>query len=81
MRFKLVQKTETKFQIHNERQDVVGSICIDPSEVNDLLRHWQGAVEGRAQSKHKSPVETLVNAFKARKFSSAQRAQVVLRGC
>jgi hypothetical protein len=41
IKFRLVQRTMNKFQVLSG-EDVVGSICVEPSQVPDLLKHFVG---------------------------------------
>jgi hypothetical protein len=44
MRFRLSQKTPSKFRILYG-ETVVGSVCVEPEEVPELLKCWAGPVE------------------------------------
>jgi hypothetical protein len=77
MIYKLVQKSVNpviaKFQVTNQRGDIVGSINVPPEDVEVLLRHWSGPAD-RPQVGNSAP---------ARKFSKPGRMsrQAILRGC
>jgi hypothetical protein len=62
-RFKLVQKSPTKFQVMSG-VDVVGSINLAENEVGDFLKHWAGPIEKQ------SPKSEMVRAMmKARSMT------------
>jgi hypothetical protein len=74
MRFKLVQRANTKFQIVNQAGDVVGSVCVAENEISDLLKHWAG---------DKQLSQSPRMAVPAMKFSKPGRMSraAILRGC
>ena len=76
-KFTLKQVTDTKFCIMCGA-DTVGSISVEPNQLNDLLRHWKGPVDGspkKAQSSN--PMVTAMMRLKPKGMSQA----AVLRGC
>ena len=82
MKFQLQERTATKFQIIDSATgDVVGSVYVaNAQEASELKRQWGGATQQRASTSKRSPAQMMMEAFRARKFSPAQRAQVILRG-
>jgi fructose-1,6-bisphosphatase/sedoheptulose 1,7-bisphosphatase-like protein len=81
MKFNLIQKTATKFQVVNSGGDIVGSISVaNEQEAADLVRQFGGAAQPHAVSKSKSAVQMLAESFKARKLGE-KRQSYVLRGC
>jgi len=75
-KFRLVQRTNTKFQVLCG-EDVVGSICVEPNQVADLLRQWAGPVENAKFKQHKQ--NPMVAAMMARPRMMSRAA--LLRGC
>ena len=59
--------------------DTVGSVCVEPNQVADLLRHWNRPVEGssKQQSQKQNPVVAAMMTAKARVVNP----QAILRGC
>jgi hypothetical protein len=84
-KFNLKQVAKGKFRI-TCGEDTVGSISVEPNEVNDLLRCWSGSVEGgissspkpQAQmSSHKNPMIAAMMRLKSKGMSQG----AILRGC
>jgi hypothetical protein len=78
--FSLVQKSANaqivKFHVVNG-EEIVGSIAVEPEEVSNLLRCWNGP-KTRSSSKPKMSVSNvLAKAFKPK----AVNRQFILRGC
>jgi hypothetical protein len=73
-KFRLVQRTNTKFQVLCG-EDVVGSICVEPNQVADLLKCWSG--ERQPQSQKPNPMVAAMMKLKPRAMSRA----ALLRGC
>jgi hypothetical protein len=80
MKFKLLQKTNTKFQILCG-SDVVGSICVEPDEVAELLKSWSGPVEGSSSSKAQSRKQNPVVAAMMKAKAHIANRHAILRGC
>ena len=72
-RFKLLQKSATKFQIVCGA-DVVGSICVEAARVPDLLKHWAGDKQLSASPRMS------ISGMKLAKAKPMSR-QALLRGC
>ena len=81
-KFTLKQVTSGKFRIM-DGVDTVGSISVDPSQVNDLLRHWSGSTDCLAakaqpqQSQKQNPFVAAIMKARARGVSR----ECILRGC
>jgi hypothetical protein len=79
--FTLQQKTDRKFHVLNQEGDIIGSVNVaDSKEASELIRQWGGPRQVQ-QSKPKSAVQTLTDAFRARHMSPKNRQTFVLRGC
>jgi hypothetical protein len=74
-RFTLKQRTQNKFQI-TSGEDVVGSICVEESQVPDLLKHWAGDKQLSQSSKARLSIGGMTFA-KPKPMSR----QAILRGC
>jgi hypothetical protein len=59
MTFKLIKKSSTaalaKFQVLNAAGDIVGSVNVPPSQVDDLLRCWTGTAPAAKDAAKPSP--------------------------
>ena len=74
--FRLKQVTDSKFRIMCG-EDTVGSISVEPNQVNDLLRCWHGPVDG---SPKKAPSANPLVAAMRLKPRAVNKA-AILRGC
>jgi hypothetical protein len=76
MNYRLIQKSINKavatFHVLNAKDDIVGSVNVPPSEISDLMRHWNGA---RTTEAKQLPVARI-----NLKMTKVARA-AVLRGC
>ena len=82
MRFKLTQRTATKFRVEDERGDIIGLVSLaSPQEVPDLLRCWSLRCWSGAVDRNQS--QAPVAALKSRPLGSGMRMskEAVLRGC
>jgi hypothetical protein len=76
-KFTLTQVTDSEFRIMCG-EDTVGSISVEPNQVNDLLRCWNGPVAGSPKKVQSS--NPFVSAMLKAKTRAMTR-QAVLRGC
>ena len=69
--FTLIEKSNNgvvaKFHVMNAKNETVGSVAVSPKQVPELLRCWHGQTQHHASTSKRSPVQTLVDAFKASK--------------
>ena len=79
-KFPLKQVTSTKFMVMNG-VDTIGSISVEESQVNDLLRCWSGPKDCLTKSKPRQLAgNPFVNALMKHKSKGLSQAQL-LRTC
>lgn len=68
MQFRLekvsANKALAKFNIVNSAEELCGSVSVPPNQVDDLLRHWQGAPAPAAAKTATSGKAAIVAALK-----------------
>ena len=83
MKFRLTKKSTgqvlTTFHIFDGNNDVVGSVNVPHHQVDDLLRHWQGAIDSPQRQRETSSPNAMVAAMmKVRKSITPRN---ILRSC